>query len=153
MAKIKVDLDSGLILKKLRKLNQGVEDKVIKKAVRKGANEIKKEAKRNVPVDSGLMKKKIKVKLANRRYYKGFSLIVNVDSPAHHLVELGTEDRVATNHKLLKFEGSNGQMIYVKKVKGVKANPFLGKAYEAKADDARKAFNEYILKFIKENSL
>ncbi|WP_200974432.1 HK97-gp10 family putative phage morphogenesis protein [Echinicola sp. 20G] len=153
MATFTLQMDSRELLRKLKKLNAGVEDKVVKKAVRKGANLIKREAKKNTPVDTGLMKSKVKVKAARGRYFKGFTLLVKVESPAHHLIELGTEDREPTKHKFLKFEGANGQMIYAKKVKGVKAEPFLGEAYESNKDDAIRAFNDELKRFIQANGL
>ncbi|NHE57957.1 HK97-gp10 family putative phage morphogenesis protein [Cyclobacterium plantarum] len=151
MANITFNVESTDLLRRLRRLNADVEKQVIRKAVRKGANAIKREAKKNVPVDSGNMKKRIIIRTAKRT--GGTMAFVRVDSPAHHLIELGTEDREPKKAKVLAFMGSSGNMVYVKKVKGVTPNPFLGKAFESKKSNAIDAFNTELRKFINQNSL
>ena len=141
-------MEAKQLLEKLRKFPDKVQDKVIRSSVRKGANLVKKDAKQNVPVDTGLMKSKIKVKSAKKSSNLGyFVMIVHVDSKAHHLIELGTEDREPTKKGKLKFE-INGQTVYVKKVKGVKANPFLGKAYTESKDKVMETFKNELNKQI-----
>ncbi|ERM82385.1 hypothetical protein P872_18490 [Rhodonellum psychrophilum GCM71 = DSM 17998] len=147
--KINISIDTKKLLEALRKMPDKIQDKVIRAGVRKGANSIKREAKTNAPVDSGLMKNSIKVKPARRSSKAGkFVMIVNVASNAHHLVELGTEDREGKNGKKLKFQSANGNTIYIKKVAGIKANPFLGKAYESKKDEIISEFNKELQKQI-----
>ncbi|MBS9525914.1 HK97 gp10 family phage protein [Litoribacter alkaliphilus] len=147
--KLVIDLDTKKLLQKLQKLPTEVQDKVVKKAVRDGAKAIQKEAKRTVPVDTGLMKKSIKVKQAKKKYSEGFLLIVKVEDKKHHLIELGTKDRKPQKAKKLAFE-VNGKMIYVDKVTGLKPTPYLGTAYEKNKDNVIKQFkatlNNYINK-------
>ncbi|SIS88589.1 HK97-gp10 family putative phage morphogenesis protein [Belliella pelovolcani] len=147
--KFKFDLDAQKLLKKLRKLPEDTQNKVIKKAVRKGANEVKKEARKEAPRDTGYMKKSITVRNARKSSRLGqFIMIVNVKSPAHHLIELGTNDRVPTKKTKLKFESSGGKIIYVKSVKGVKANPFLGRAYQNTSSKVMKTFQDELKNFL-----
>ncbi|MDR7130690.1 HK97 gp10 family phage protein [Algoriphagus sp. 4150] len=148
--RVTVSLDAKKLLEKLRKLPDETQDKVIKKAVRKGANIIRADARKNVPVDSGYMKKKIQIRQAKKRSLAGqFVMIVNVNSNAHHLIELGTKDREPTKHKFLSFETKDGKIIFVKKVKGIKANPFLGNAYDSNKDNVFKTFIAELDKIIK----
>ncbi len=147
--KIAISVDTKRLIERLRKLPDDVQDKVIIKSVRDGANVIRNDAKRNAPVDSGFMKSKIKARKANKNSSLGnFVFIVKVDSPAHHLIELGTKERTSNKGRKLKFEGSNGQDIYVDKVAGIKANPFLGKAYENNKESVMEKFRQRILKEI-----
>jgi HK97 gp10 family phage protein len=146
--KLKIDLETKALLSKLKRLPVEMQDKAIKQGVRAGASTVQREAKKNAPVDMGLLKSRVRVKTAKKRYSEGFLMVVNVKAPHHHLIELGTADREPKNKKKLAFEGPGGKMFYAKKVKGVKANPFLGKAYETKKDEVVKKFRETIDKFI-----
>lgn len=147
MGKTAISLDIKKLLGQLKHLPDDIQDKVIKRSVRKGANEIKKDAVSNVPVDTGFMKSRVKVRQARKSSEAGqFVFIVNVKSPAHHLIELGTEDREPTKKRVLVFENKNGEMIYVQQVKGVKANPFLGRSYEANKDKVFDIFRTELIR-------
>ncbi len=152
--KIVIKMEAKNLLKKLRELPDQTQDKVIKKSVRKGANTIRQDARTNVPVDTGYMKKKIQVKQAKKTSQAGqFVMIVNVNSPAHHLIELGTKDRKPNKSRVLVFENKNGELIYVKEVKGIKPNPFLGKAYESNKDNVFEIFKSELLNQLKKMGL
>lgn len=143
--KVSVDIDMKELLQKLRKTPDRIQDKVIRAGVRAGAGVVRSEARRNVPVDTGLMKSKVKVQKARISKHAGnFVFVVNVASPAHHLIELGTKDREPIRKSKLHFTLSNGSEIYVDKVKGVQANPFLGKAYEATKEQVVRKFKTKI---------
>lgn len=152
--KFKIDIEMQKLLKGLRKLPDDLQEKALKKAVRKGANEVRKEAKNEAPTDSGYMKSSIRVRQARKSSRLGqLVMIVNVKSQAHHLIELGTDDRVPQKSTKLKFEGSGGSIIYVKKVKGVKANPFLGRAYENTKDKVIATFQQDLKNFLNRQKL
>lgn len=145
---ISLKLDTKDLLRKLRGMPNKVQDKVIKSSVRKGANVVKNDAKQGAPKDTGLMISKIKVRQAKKRSRLGqFVMIVKVESPAHHLIELGTKDRYPTKSGMLKFE-INGVEVYIKKVKGVTANPFLGRAYEGNREKVMETFKTELNKQI-----
>lgn len=151
---VAIKLDAKELLKKLKHLPDQTQDRVIKKAVRKGANSIRQDARQNVPVDTGYMKKKIQVKQARKSSQAGqFVMIVNVNSPAHHLIELGTKDRKPTKSKVLVFENKNGETIYVNEVKGIKPNPFLGRAYESNKNEVFQIFKTELLNQLKKMGL
>lgn len=147
--KVSFKLDDKKLMDKLRKMPDDIQDKVIIKSVRDGANAVKNDAKKNAPIDTGFMKSKIKAVKAKKSSMLGnFVFIVKVDSPAHHLIELGTKERKSDRGRKLKFEGSNGQDIYIEKVAGVKPNPFLGKAYEANRENVVDRFRQRLIKEI-----
>lgn len=147
--KIVFQLEAKKLLEKLRKYPDDVQDKVIKKSVRKGANLVKSDAKREAPKDTGLLKSKVTIRQARKKSnLSQFVMIVNVKAPHHHLIELGTDDREPKKGKFLVFENKQGQEIFVKKVKGVKANPFLGRAYEKNKDKVLTVFQEELKKQI-----
>jgi HK97 gp10 family phage protein len=108
-----IKLDAKDLLKSLKKLPIKVQDKVIHKVVRSSANLIKNDAKKNAPVDTGMMKSKIGTRKASKINRKGgLVYIVNVKSPVHHLIELGTAERkVKVN--ILKFKTSSGNIIFI----------------------------------------
>ena len=141
MLKTTFQLQNKELMKKLQSLPTDIQDKVIVKSVRAGANVIKKDAKKNAPSDTGYMKSRIKAQKARKSSNLGnFVFIVKVDSPVHHLIELGTDDRTSTKGRKLTFTGKNGADIYVYKVAGVKPIPFLGKAYSDNRDKVIEMF-------------
>lgn len=146
--KMVIDVETKELLRKLAKVPMDMQDKVIKRSIRAGARTIQKEAKTNAPVDSGTMKSKIRVRQAKKKYSGGFMMLVHVNSPAHHLIELGTKDREPTESKFLVFEGSGGNLIRAKKVKGVKANPFLGRAFDDKKEEVVNKFKATLKRYI-----
>ena len=145
--KVVMNLEAKQLLQKLKTLPQDVQNKVVKKAIKAGAKTIQKDAKANAPVDRGLLKKSIKIKQAKGRYNKGFMLIIKSESKHHHLIELGTDDRVPKKGKKLAFE-VNGRMIFVDKVKGLKPFPYLGKAYDKNKDNVVKEFKQSLKNYI-----
>jgi HK97 gp10 family phage protein len=85
-------------LKELGKLEDKVGKKQIKKIVRKAGKVIEKKAKQNVPVDTGSLKKSIKVKAIAHSADHAYSVVgpsVSGKNVGHHghLVEFGTRDK------------------------------------------------------------
>ena len=143
MIQTTIDLQAQSLLRRLRALPTAIQDKVIVKSVRDGANIIKKEARRNAPTDTGGLKSSIKAIKARKSSRLGnFVFLVKGTAPHTHLLELGTDERKSTRGKKLTFTGRNGTDIYIDKVAGVTAVPFLGNAYEAKKDEILRKFRE-----------
>lgn len=117
----------------LKTLPAKMEKNIMRSALRKGANEIRNEAKANVPVDRGDLKKSLKVSTGGKRG----KIIAKVKSGLRyaHLVEFGTAAH--------KIEGKNGGFLFfngmgVKSVHhpGSKAQPFMRPALDSKANAA-----------------
>lgn len=141
-------LDDKALMKKLKAAPEKIQGRVVAKSIRDGAAQIRNDAKRNAPVDTGLMKSKVRIQRGRRNSRLGnLVYIVNVNSPAHHLIELGTQERTASSG-LLKFTNRDGNEIFVERVAGVTANPFLGRAYERNRENVINRFRERLMKEI-----
>jgi HK97 gp10 family phage protein len=143
-------LDDKALMKKLRNFPERVQAKVLANSVRDGATAVRNDAKKNAPVDKGLMKSKVRIQRGRKNSKLGnLVYIVNVNSPAHHLIELGTKDRTAKGGGKLAFTGADGREIFIEKVSGVKATPFLGQAYENNRENVVNKFKERLAREIK----
>lgn len=143
MIRATIDLQAQNLLRKLRRLPTEIQDKVIIKSVRDGANLVKNEARRNAPTDTGQLKSRIKAIKARKSSSLGsFVFLIKGTAPHSHLIELGTDERKSTRGKKLVFTGRNGNDIYVHQVAGVTPVPFLGNAYEAKKDEVLRRFRQ-----------
>ena len=90
----------------LKRLPLTLERRVAKSAVRAGAAVIAKEAKQRAPVDTGVLKRSIKVVARSRRFGDAVASVVtragkrwqskNMDAWYAGLVEFGTRQRPAT---------------------------------------------------------
>jgi len=84
--------------KALRTLPNKIQDKVLKSALRSGAQVIRKEAKARVPVRSGVLKDSITVKTATEKQRDQGLVFVGFDKTASrraHLTEYGTSHSAA----------------------------------------------------------
>jgi HK97 gp10 family phage protein len=80
--------------KKLTKLGAKVTKKILRKAMRPVMKEVQKTAKSLVPVDTGNLKKGIKVRSAKRsRKYIGLDVRTDDDNFIAKFVEYGTENQ------------------------------------------------------------
>lgn len=111
-------------------------------AVRAGARVIADEAKRQAPVETGALRKAIKVRMVKSRRRTERRLKVSIAGPEGalwHLIEFGTEPHVikAVRKKLL----SSGSKIYGVKVDhpGIRPQPFLRQAADSKMTEALEA--------------
>ncbi|WP_339755176.1 HK97-gp10 family putative phage morphogenesis protein [Algoriphagus aquimarinus] len=138
-----LSLNDAALMRRLRALPTAIQDKVIVKSVRHGANVIKKEARKNTPTDDGELKASVKsIKARKSSNLGNFVFVVKATAPHAHLIELGTDERTSTRGKKLTFTGRNGNTIYIDKVAGVTAVPFLGKAYDDKKNEVIAKFKE-----------
>ena len=122
--------------KQLSTLAPRLQANVMRSALRAGANVIKEEAKANVPVDSGLLRKGLKVSTRSRRGVVTASVkATGKHSYIARWIEYGTaaHEIVAKNGKSLLFNGK-----FVDKVMhpGTSPKPFLRPALESKSSSA-----------------
>src|SRR5580765_3798102 len=96
----------------LNKFGVELAQKVELKALRKVANEIRKEAQRLAPAKSGKLRESIKVKKLSRSKYIRYAIYSR--APHAHLIEYG--------HKLTTRKEGRGQGRFIK---FVAAHPFL----------------------------
>jgi HK97 gp10 family phage protein len=122
--------------KQLSTLAPRLQANVMRSALRAGANVIKEEAKANVPVDSGLLRKGLKVSTRSRRGVVTASVkATGKHSYIARWIEYGTaaHEIVSKNGKSLLFNGK-----FVDKVMhpGTSPKPFLRPALESKSSAA-----------------
>ena len=116
MAEVDVKVDMGDLLKKLRKLPEKVQKKVLVGAVRAGAKPIIKEARRIVPKRTGNLAKSIGV---NKRRSKGTIVHFSVsprrggkyDGYYGHFVEFGTKKMAPRPFMRTAFENKGEESI------------------------------------------
>lgn len=143
------------LLKALKQFPQNIQKNVLKGAVRAGAASLVKEAKANVPADTGNLKKSIgvvEVKSKKPQYVqfkvtprKGFGL--KSDGWYAHMVEFGTlgkrdEPLSSETHRSLKAKEM------AEKGFGSPAQPFMRPAYENKGEETITVAKEYLEKRI-----
>lgn len=143
------------LLASLKQLPQNIQKNVVRGAIRAGAASLVKEAKANVPVDTGNLKKSIgivAVKSKKPQYIqfkvttrKGYGL--KNDGWYAHMVEFGTlgkrdEPLSSETHRSLKAKEM------AEKGFGSPAQPFMRPAYENKGEEAIDVAKEYMSKRI-----
>lgn len=127
MAEVDVKVDMGDLLKKLRKLPERVQKKVLVGAVRAGAKPIIDEARRIVPKRTGNLAKSIGV---NKRRSKGTIVHFSV-SP----------------RKGGKYDGYYGHFVEFG-TKKMAPRPFMRPAFESKGEESIDAVRAYMKKRI-----
>lgn len=127
MAEVDVKIDMGDLLKKLRKLPERVQKKVLVGAVRAGAKPIIDEARRIVPKRTGNLAKSIGV---NKRRSKGTIVHFSV-SP----------------RKGGKYDGYYGHFVEFG-TKKMAPRPFMRPAFENKGEESIDAVRAYMKKRI-----
>lgn len=121
----------------LRQLPATVARRVAGNALRSGARIIRDKAKQNVPVQTGDLKKAIRVLTGRGRNAENRIVHVGVfgkESPLAHIVEFGTTPvRKAKKAGGYMYFVIDGKLMRKKEVRGVKARPFLRPAADAMA--------------------
>ncbi|MCH7411156.1 HK97 gp10 family phage protein [Belliella sp. DSM 111904] len=134
------------LIKKLKKVQTKTGIAAIKKALRKAGNKIKNSVKQNAPIDSGNLKRSIKVFNDNSRGSKGGALLrVGADrkiAPHAHLVEFGTDERQLNKPSIITI--STGQTFTVKHTGKMPANDFFNRGYESSKQSAIDTFTSEI---------
>ena len=111
--------------RKLRRLEPKVQKKVLRQSMRSGLKLVQEEMKVQVPVDSGLTQKNIKVRALKRRKHGVIGMEVRVAS-APGLIKKGAGDRPFFYPAGIEYGDSEHQ-----------PNPFGRRSYSAKGDAAR----------------
>jgi HK97 gp10 family phage protein len=118
MPTVDVKLDDRELQKALKRLELKLGKKVTMSAMRAGARVIKGRMAETVPVESGRLKKSLKIR--QRQTLEGVEVSVGTSFPYAHLVEFGTQP-----HKV------NGRQH-----PGASPRPFMRSAFNEKADEA-----------------
>lgn len=134
------------VKKALEKLPGVVQEKVVVGATRVATKVIADEAKRNVPVDTGLLKKSIGVAKAKKRDTKD----------GHVKFFVVPKSKILFSKKVNLADGGTGKVkvkthaYYAHMVefgtKNMAARPFLRPAFEHSADASVRAFQQYAFK-------
>lgn len=114
----------------LQSLPAKVEKNIMRAALRAGANEFKRVAKQNVPVDDGDLKASIRVSTKTKRGTVYASLKAGGKKAPHwHWVEFGTAPHKIKpkNHRALAFGGAT---VHEVDHPGAKPKPFMRPAFD-----------------------
>jgi HK97 gp10 family phage protein len=130
----------------LRTLSPKIEKNIMRSALRAGVNVIKNEAKHEVPVKSGALRKSLKVTTKSKN--GTVTAVLKADSriaPHAMLIEFGTRP-----HKIKPRNGGalviNGHVVADVEHPGSRPRPFLRPSYDSKAPQAIAAVAEQIRK-------
>lgn len=134
--------------KVLQSLPEELEKKVLRNALRAGANEFKKAAQAQVPVKSGALRNSIRVKASARKGRWRLRATVtagNAEAYYAHMVEFGTAAHMIkpAKGKALAFLGLAREGA---EHPGAQAKPFMRPAFDAGSDAAINAFAESVRK-------
>lgn len=130
----------------LKTLSPKIEKNIMRSALRAGVNVIKNEAKQEVPVRTGTLRKSLKV--STRSKNGTVTAVLKADSrvaPHAHLVEFGTRP-----HKIKPRNGDalviGGHVVADVEHPGARPKPFLRPSFDSKAPQAIAAVAEQIRK-------
>lgn len=134
--------------KVLQSLPEELEKKVLRNALRAGANEFKKAAKAQVPVKSGALRKSIRVKTSARKgrwRLKATVVAGNAEAYYAHMVEFGTAAHMIkpAKAKSLFFLGQAREAV---EHPGAQAKPFMRPAFDSGSEAAINAFADSVRK-------
>lgn len=134
--------------KVLQSLPEELEKKVLRNALRAGANEFKKAAKAQVPVKSGALRKSIRVKTSARKgrwRLKATVVAGNAEAYYAHMVEFGTAAHMIkpAKAKSLFFLGQAREAV---EHPGAQAQPFMRPAFDSGSEAAINAFADSVRK-------
>lgn len=134
----------------LSSLPAKVEKNIMRSALRAGANVIRAEARTQVPVDSGALRKSLQVTTGGKRG----QVIAKVRSklPYAHLVEFGTAAHVI-QHKAKEALAFGGTVVPTVQHPGAKAKPYLRPALDTKAGAAVVAVGDQVKKRLTKEGL
>lgn len=126
----------------LKRLPANVARKVSRRAMRRGAVIIQQDAKRRAPVDTGGLRKNLKVVESGRASRQGVVLFrVRTSKGARHayLMEYGTLPRIIKVAKY--YDEATGRWRLIKNVRAgaVQARPFMRPAFDTKKQEAVRA--------------
>ena len=146
---IDVEIDMKDLLKRLKTLPEKMQKRIITGGVRASAKPIIKDARSRIHNRTGILAKSIGV---TKRRSKNKNIIVYTVSP--RVKKVGTTAKPGTLEYKKTMGGYYGMWVELghpimkknKKVGFSPARPFLKPAFEAKGEEAIKAFKEYVKK-------
>lgn len=120
----------------LKSLAPKIEKNIMRAALRAGANELRAEARANVPVDEGYLRASIRVSTRGKGGKVYASLKAGGKKAPHaNLVEFGTKP-----HKILPKDGGGlaigGKVVAAIDHPGARPKPFMRPAFDARAQQA-----------------
>ena len=138
-----------------------IERQVMQVALLDGAKVIAKEVRKNVPKDSGDLKRSIKVLRGKDKKQKGqvAARVRAGDKKAFyaHMIEYGTAAHVIKGKKgnNLIFTASDGKSVNIRSVNhpGISAHPFMRPAIDTKEKEAVRAVGNRIGEFLRTNNV
>jgi HK97 gp10 family phage protein len=142
----------------LKELPSKIERSIMRKAMRAGARVIANEAKSNVPVQDGDLKRSIRVSTTSKRgQVEAKAVAGNKKAYYANWVEFGTigHEIAARPGKVLRFKAADGKIVETQRVlhPGARAKPFMRPALDTKADVAVKAVADTVRRNLNERGL
>ena len=149
------------LMEALRTFPAKVEKKVMQDALVDGAKIVAKQAKLNVPIDSGDLKRSIKVTRGDKRKRKGVSAAQVVAGGKKtfyaHMVEFGTAAHLITgkNGNQLSFTAKDGTQVRIDSVNhtGSKAQPYMRPALDNKEKEVIREIGSRIGRFLQDKNV
>lgn len=161
MLKVKVDgyKEAKAILDELP---NNMQKKMLISALRGSAKPMLKSARSKVPSKTGTLRKRLKivrfrdrkapkseVSVAVKPVYDRTKKKGEINQYYGRFIHEGTSDpRMSKKGKVLTFENKSGKRIFIKSVKGLSPNPFLGQAYSENIEKTVSAFGGELAKSI-----
>lgn len=143
--------------KMLQQFPAKIEAKILRSALRQGANVILAESKARVPVKSGALRNTLRVKTSLKRGKVTATIVAGNGKKGVYyagFVERGTKSHIirTRSSKTLRMGGVSAKAVFIKQVQhpGARQKPFMAPALAAKADAAIKAIAEHIKKRLAE---
>lgn len=125
MAQFAIITGVAEIDRKLKGLVPKLQKKALRQSIRAGLKIVQREVKAQAPVDTGLMKSKVKVRATKSKRKNN----------------IGAEVRIGSDEGLVKTSKGGKRAFYPAVVEfgsaRVPANPFMRRAYESKGEEAR----------------
>lgn len=146
----------------LDELPNNMQKRMLVAALRGSAKPMLQSAKSKVPVRSGQLKKKLRivrfkdrnaskseVDIAVKPVFERTKKKGAINQYYGKFIHEGTKDpRTSKKGKLLVFENEQGEKVFTRSVKGIKATPFLEQAYAESCDRTVAMFGDELAKAV-----
>ena len=155
----------------LDELPNNMQKRMLMSALRGSAKPMLSSARNKVPIKTGTLRKQLRivrfrdrnaprseVAVAVKPYFSKNAKKGTVNQYYGKFIHEGTKDpRTSRKGKVMVFENKQGEKVFMRSTKGIKANPFLEKAYqdsnsrtvEIFGDELAKAVEKYVSKNFK----
>lgn len=148
---ISSSIDNKKLLKALEQFPSNVQKNIMVGATRAGANIIKNEAKANVPVDTGNLRKSIKI--LKRKAKVKTEVRFSVSPMRESNLNFRGLSRGSYSHKIKELKGfrkAGGYYAHMVEfgTSSMAATPFMRPAFESQTDESLTATKKYIMERI-----